>query len=230
VVLKTVASWAFVVYIFYMYLVDPYGHWDALKDICCQPQEKIPLYLHMVTAVIILLLSPFQISNNLCKLRIHRYTGVLYVLACMLTSLYGLTFIVLNGTVGRLGMTIPFTIAGVLTFTFSLITPYYAIMGPYYLHRAWAFRLDAVATASTFYRILYFLVYPLINLIVPGLHSKDFDSPLDDAFSSLYFLIPMVIVELYLWIQFKRVHLFNVSCGKPVVNEETKLISDITVN
>ena len=207
VTLWALTGWSFIVYLVYFYLANPEGDWNRLPDLN-GPQEKPLIYLHAVGATIILLLGPFQMLNQVYRMRVHRWTGVVYALGCTLASLGGLGFIVLNGTTGGVWMTFAFSVSGILTFLFTLITVYFAVRGLLPYHRAWAIRLYVLASTSVFYRLLYFGIYPLIFKVWGPLHSRDFQAPLDIVFDWIYFLLPMILAEVYLRIRSRRFYCF----------------------
>jgi Predicted membrane protein (DUF2306) len=204
IVIWTTLTWLFVIYLCYGYLAHPQGGgdtWHTLPNTCCEAGQVVPIYLHIIGSVTILLLGPFQTLNFIKRTVAHKWTGVIYACGCVFTSINGLVFIALNGTVGGVMMTIPFSIAGILTLLYPSIAVYCAYRRLIPQHREWAVRTYAVASASVFYRILYFGLYQAMILIWPTLadaHTSDFRGTIDYCFSWLYFLVPLLIAELYL--------------------------------
>ena len=214
VVLWTLITLSFTGYLMYFYIGNPSGDWRILPDICCSLWRKLPLYIHIMGAAVVLWFGPVQMLNTIHYFRFHRvkfhkWTGIVYIIGCILASLGGLGFIILNGTVGRINMTIAFSVAGVLTFIFAMITSYFAVKGPTVLHRTWAIRLYALASSSVFYRVLYFAIYPVIRRLFGNLHGTYFHAPLDIAFDWLYFVVPMIVAEIYLYIRWKNIYCFK---------------------
>lgn len=217
VVLWSLTGWAFITYLYHFYLSNPEGHWKILPNLN-GPEQKPLIYLHIVGATLILLLGPFQMLNNVYRTRIHRWTGVIYALGCLLSSLAGLGFIILNGTGGGVWMTLAFSLSGTLIFILTLITIYFALWDSPLYHRAWAIRLYALASSSVFYRALYFGVVPLLGLP----HWRNFQAPLDVTFDWLYFLVPMAFTELYLRIRWRR--FYCCPTPRPITEEDETLI------
>jgi hypothetical protein len=219
VCLWSIVGYAYIIYLAAYYILNPSGEWNIIPGICCTLQEKVtsqevsrrdlPLYIHTIGATLVLAIGPVQLLQNVYRTRIHRFTGIAYMLGCTLSSLGGMVFIYLNGTVGGPIMTLAFSLSGMLVFVFSLVTSYLAIKSvsdprARQYHRAWAIRTYAVASSSVFYRILYYGIYPLIRHVAGELHSHTFNSPLDMVFDFAYFLIPMAIAEAYLATYYNR--------------------------
>jgi len=184
----------FLVYMFTEYLFNPSGNWKVLPNICCDLIKKVPLYLHIIGATIILIFGPIQLINNVYKTRIHPYTGIIYLTGFIFASGGGLTFIWFNGTTAGLWMTIPFIIYGILMLIYPALMVYYAVTNQIKKHQQWAIRTYMLGNGSVLYRTLYqFTCYVLIkcNIIT-------FTGTLDYVFDWLFFLIPIIISELYL--------------------------------
>ena len=106
-----------------------------------------------------------------------------------MASFGGVSFIMLNGTVGGIWMSIPFFIYGILNAVCTIITVYF-VFNHDHRHRRLAIRMYIIGSASVFYRILY-VMSCLIKCKIT------FHSPMDYAFNWLFFLIPMLIGELF---------------------------------
>jgi hypothetical protein len=200
----------YTVYVGANYILNPQGVWDTLPNICCSPYQKAPIYLHAIGATLVLLLGPFQMLQNIYHTKLHRYTGIVYIMGCVFSSLAGMVFILWNRTVGGIVMDVAFILYGWIVFMCAIITSTLAVKGvsdPIYrkYHRAWALRTTAVAPASVFYRILYFILYFVTKLLpdsTPVLHTSNFRGPVDYVFDFAFFLIPLLVVEVYLIIYY----------------------------
>lgn len=197
----SVYTWIFAAYMITEYVIHPYGPWAQLPNLCCEPVQRIPFYIHVFGSVIMLLIGPFQLTNLVYKNCVHPWSGVIYFAGALMASIGGIIFIVLNGTVGGLSMSIPFAIYGMLVLIFAITTVCLACTKEYALHRDWAIRTYFMGSASVFYRVLYSIMCATIRC-----HSINFHAPVDYAFNWLFFLIPAVIVELALFIYHRTNH------------------------
>lgn len=183
-----IITWIFTGYMFYEYIFQPNKNWNILPNICCTLHQKIPIYLHIFGACLILIFGPIQ----LLRIKGHIDTGIIYINGCIFASLFGLTFIALNDTVGGLLMTIPFIVYGILVLIFVMILIYNINR----CHYKWAVRSYILGSSSVFYRVLYFVICPIIKYEI-----VTFDKPIDYVINWLFFVIPMIITELCLYYQ-----------------------------
>jgi hypothetical protein len=178
--------------------------------------------MHVVGAAIITLLGPVQIMNALKNLlytnhllncthpifeffhRIHRYTGIVYVLGFWFSATGGLIFILFNGTVAGIKMSIPFAIYGILMLVVPTITVYYAVFKRNLTtHYYWAIITFSLGNSSIFYRTLY----QITCLIFIECGKVTFKGPIDYVFDWLFFAVPLILAAGYillLYFQKKR--------------------------
>ena len=79
----TVITWIFTGYIINEYIIHPNGPWNTLPHLCCEPIQKIPIFIHIIGSILMLLLGPLQLSNALtkpCTIKFHKYIGTLFIL------------------------------------------------------------------------------------------------------------------------------------------------------
>lgn len=184
----------FLVHLFGEYLLNPSGHWNILPNLCCDLTHKVPMYMHIVGATIIIIFGPVQLINNFYKTRLHPYTGIIYLNGFILASGGGLTFIGFNGTVAGIWMTVPFIIYGVLMLIYPGLMVYYAVSGQIKKHYQWSIRTFMLGTGSVLYRTLYQIT--CFILIKCGIIT--FTGWMDYMFDWLFFLIPIIIAEIYI--------------------------------
>ena len=126
---------------------------------------------------------------------VHRWTGRLYVLACLAAAVGGLVFIALHGTIGGLVMDVGFAIYGGLMLAAAVFTARHAMarrLGP---HRAWAVRLYALAIGSWLYR----MGYGFWLLLADGAgHTDAFDGWFDVVMDFAFFVPNLLVAELWL--------------------------------
>lgn len=153
--------------------------------------------IHFAAGGIILILGCIQLIEAVRANypALHRWLGRVYIVACLLTSIGGLTFIFIKGTIGGLVMDIGFAGYGVLMFWAALEAFRHARARRFENHRAWAIRLFALAIGSWLYRMDYGFWF----LFTDGLgHTDAFDGPFD-YFMSFFFYIPnLLVAELFI--------------------------------
>jgi hypothetical protein len=87
---------------------------DSLPGLDKTTMRKFTMRMHMTTGAIAMLLGPIQFVPYLRRCQVHRWTGRLYCICGMLTSIFGLWFISLKQRlVGGYNMTAAFSFAGI---------------------------------------------------------------------------------------------------------------------
>lgn len=173
------------------------------------------MYLHWICGILITLLSLIQILPILRSppyIHYHRIFGTIYCILCVIVSLAGNLFIFSNSTVGGLNMSLAFSCYGWLLFFFSIKT-YYSIRQYQSLkhkkpqeskvfldnHRKWAIRLWILSISGLYYRFVYLILmifgYPFGFTMR---ESTDFLRPLDKFLSWQFFIVPLIVTEIYL--------------------------------
>ena len=90
----------------------------ALPGLDSAQSQKWTMRFHMAAGAVCLVLGPLQFVPRVRKSypKIHRWSGRIYCICAMLSSIFGFTFIALKGLlVGGLNMSIAFATAGVTT-------------------------------------------------------------------------------------------------------------------
>lgn len=164
------------------------------------PVANLSIFSHMAAGAAITVLVPLQLIPSI-RLRLpalHRWSGRLIIIAAIATSVGGLVYISLRGTIGGTAMDIGFSIYGVLVLVTALQTIRYARARRFGDHNAWALRFFWLALGSWFYRVHYGLWY----LATDGLWSNSqFTGGFDLAQSVAFFLPYLLGVEVYLRIK-----------------------------
>jgi uncharacterized membrane protein len=152
--------------------------------------------LHFAAGGIILILGSIQLIDavRVRYLALHRWIGRVYVVACLLTAIGGLIFILMKGTIGGFPMNVGFALYGLLMLVAAVATYRYAVLGNMDRHRIWALRLYALAIGSWLYRIDYgFWV-----MLTDGLgHNKTFSGPFDQFMAFFFYLPNLLVVEIF---------------------------------
>lgn len=169
----------------------------VLPDIYTEgrPAATWGIGLHFAAGGLILILGSVQLLGRLRQLypRIHRWLGRIYVLACLLASVGGLTFILTTGTVGGPVMSVGFGLYGALMFVSAVHTYRFARARQWESHTLWSWRLYALAIGSWLYRMDYGFWLAMTDGVG---HTSAFRGWFD-AFMSFFFYLPnLLIVEV----------------------------------
>ena len=153
--------------------------------------------IHFAAGGIILILGSIQliaaVRNRYPVL--HRWIGRIYVVACMLASIGGLTFIVVNGTIGGTVMDIGFGLYGVLMFFTAINTIRFARARSFQTHRAWAIRLYALAIGSWLYR----MDYGFWLMLADGAgHESNFQGIFDYVMDFFFYVPNLIVAEIFI--------------------------------
>jgi hypothetical protein len=128
---------------------------------------------------------------------VHRWNGRLFVVTAIAASLAGLYLIWLRGdipkdVVGALSI----SLNAVLIIAFAALAWRSALARNTSIHRRWALRLYVAANAQWFFRVGVF-AWIIINQGPLGM-TKALDGPFDRFWAVGCYLVPLVILELYL--------------------------------
>lgn len=153
--------------------------------------------VHFAMGGIILILGSIQLAEAL-RVRysaFHRWVGRVYVCACLLAALGGLSFIILKGTIGGTVMNVGFGLYGVLMLVCSVETFRHARAGRTGEHRAWALRLYALAIGSWLYRIDYGFWFLLAG---KAGHLENFTGITDRVMAFFFYLPNLLVAEVFI--------------------------------
>ncbi len=153
--------------------------------------------LHFFAGGVILILGCIQLLPLVRKRApgVHRMSGRVYLLSCLVAAIGGLLFIAIRGTVGGLVMDIGFALYGALMFICSVQTYRYARRREFANHRAWALRLFALAIGSWLYRMEYGLWFMTTDAIG---HQQDFSGWFDKIMAFFFYVPNLLLVEFIL--------------------------------
>ena len=161
------------------------------------PIATLGIGAHFAAGGIILSLGPIQLIAGIRDRwpTLHRWTGRLYVLTCLMAGVGGLTFIALQGTLGGATMDIGFGLYGLLMIWASVEAYRNGRARRLDVHRAWGIRLFALAIGSWLYRMEYGFWF----LTFGGLgHTDTFDGPFDWVMAFFFYLPNLLVAEAYL--------------------------------
>ena len=161
------------------------------------PAATSGLGLHFLAGGLILILGCIQLIGKVRSRwpALHRWVGRIYVSAALLAGLGGLTFIMVEGTIGGRVMDVGFGLYGALMVVAAVQTFRYARARSLSRHRAWALRLFALAIGSWLYR----MDYGFWLLLGAGRgHTHDFHGPFDHAMAFFFYLPNLLIAEAFI--------------------------------
>jgi hypothetical protein len=155
----------------------------------------IAIGVHFAAGGSLLLLGPLQLIARVRTAwpKLHRWMGRIYVGAGALVGAGGLTFIVLNGTIGGTPMNLGFGGYGALVVVSAIQTYRYGRARQLERHRAWAIRLYALAIGSWLYRIDYG-AWALITQLTG--HTQAFDGWFDIVMAFAFYVPNLGVAEL----------------------------------
>ena len=163
------------------------------------------LNIHYATGLISMFLFPIQkilVALDLNYLIVHIILGSIIIINTTITSVCGLIYISLYGTVGSNFMDVSFVIYGLLMLMTSLITLLVSTKIIFYptkilkqQHYVLTNLLGALIYSSLFYRVLYNWA-KLFNYVIPNsTNSEDlYLRPLDQTFQLMFFLLPLTTI------------------------------------
>lgn len=174
--------------------VLPRGH------VAGDPMNNIAVAVHLLLAVVITIGGPLQLVPQIRKRfpAFHRWNGRVYMPAVVLTSAAGL-FMTWGrgGGSGDVLQKIGISGDAVLIVLFAVLATRYAMARDIATHRRWALRLFLVVSAVWFFRVgLMFWI--VVNRGPMGFDPKTFTGPTLTILSFADYLVPLLVLELYL--------------------------------
>jgi hypothetical protein len=161
------------------------------------PYATLAIGAHFATGGILLLLGPIQLIGAIRERMpaVHRWLGRLYVLAAATAGAGGLSYILVQGTIGGPVMSLGFGLYGALGFVTALLTFARGYARQIEAHRAWAIRLFALVTGSWLYRIEYAFWFLLFGRLG---HTAEFGGWFDHVMTFFFYLPNLFVAELFL--------------------------------
>ncbi|WP_158966756.1 DUF2306 domain-containing protein [Chachezhania sediminis] len=160
--------------------------------------SNLAMFLHMGLGAALTLLVPLQTLGAIRRRwpAVHRTIGWIVAPLALVTSVAGLSYILVRGTVGGPLMNLGFGLYGVLLAFCAVQTLRFARARDLQAHRAWAIRLILLALGSWLYRLHYTLWY----IFTGGLWSApDFSGAFDKiqlfAFYLPYLLLAQILIR-----------------------------------
>lgn len=202
-----IGQWIFAYYIAVQYGASAFGgNWSAWNDIMANGliagdiAGNIAMIIHIAVAFWItiagtLQLMPF-VRNNARSF--HRWNGRLYVVITLVTSVAALYMTWAREQLGGVTSDVGISINGVLIIVFALAAWRAAMARRFDDHQRWALRLFIAVSGVWFQRLMYGGMIVIVQGRPPGM-TDDLSGPMNVAVVYGSFLIPLAVLELYLW-------------------------------
>ncbi len=130
----------------------------------------------------------------------HRWNGRLFVLAAFTQAITGIYLTVLvRRLIGDTTQHVVSVLGALLIIFCAAMALRFAMQRDFTTHRRWALRLFLVSSASWFIRLGFAVTLVLLGPI--GFDSATFSGPLVTFWSIAQYLLPLGVLELYLWAQ-----------------------------
>jgi len=202
-----IGQWIFAYYIAVQYGASAFGgRWSSWNDIMANGliagdlAGNVAIVIHIAIALWItiagtLQLMPF-VRNNARSL--HRWNGRLYILIAIVTSVGALYMTWARDQLGGVVSDVGISINGVLIIVFAVAALSAAMARRFDEHQRWALRLFIVVSGVWFQRLMYGGMIVIVQGQPPGM-TNDLSGPTNVAVVYGSFLIPLAVLELYLW-------------------------------
>lgn len=157
------------------------------------------LIVHLLAAVILIVGGAAQFIPSLRERapRLHRWTGRVYVVTAVLTSIAGLYLTWIRGTVGDVTQHAGGSFNAVLIIVCAAFALRTALARRFADHRRWVLRLFLAVSGSWFFRVGLFL-WLLVNQGPAGFDAKTFQGPALTVLAFANSLVPLAVLELHL--------------------------------
>lgn len=165
------------------------------------PMGNVAVAMHLASAAVIMLAGAVQLIPGLRNRfpRFHRWNGRIYMLTALTLSAAGLYMTWFRKTVGDIPQHLGSTLNAILIWLCAAMALRYAIGRDFKAHRVWALRLFLVVSASWTLRISFFLILAIFGPV--GFDPGTFSGPFLTFMSFAQYLVPLLILELYLHAQ-----------------------------
>ncbi len=153
---------------------------------------------HLLLAVIIMLLGSLQLVPQIrTRLPVfHRWSGRVYLLAVVATSIAGLYMLFVHGTVGGVVLMVAQSLDALLILVFAAVALRAALQRDFKTHRRWALRLFMVVSAVWFFRV-GLMLWLVIHQAPVGFDPTTFTGPFVTFIAFAQYLVPLLVLECY---------------------------------
>lgn len=197
-------------WIFASYLILFYGGSAASGDLHLWKEKLTHGYVpgdsvgnmavaaHLLLAVIIMALGALQLVSQIrARMPVfHRWSGRVYLLAVLVTSVAGLYMLFVHGTVGGTVLMLAQSLDALLILVFAGVALRAALQRDFKAHRRWALRLFMVVNAVWFFRI-GLMLWLVIHQAPVGFDPNTFTGPFVTFIAFSQYAIPLLVLECY---------------------------------
>ena len=162
---------------------------------------NIALVVHLIIAFVVTVGGTLQLIPAIRARApaFHRWNGRLYILLAFVTSIAALYMVWTRDTFGPDTLELSVSLNAVLIMAFAALTWRHAMARRFDLHHRWALRTFMVMSGVLFLRVIYACIgVATQGAMAPGIGSE-MDGPVDLVISLSSFLLPLAVLELYLW-------------------------------
>jgi hypothetical protein len=205
-VVAAFGQWIFATYVIAFYggaaLRGNFNTWNevvAHAHVAGHTMNNLAFGAHIFLAMIIIAGAPLQLIPQMRTWApaFHRWNGRVFMVAVVVTSVAGLYMVWSRGATRSILQTLGISVDAVLIIAFAVLSVRYAMKRDIRTHRRWALRLFMVVNAGWFFRVgLMFWVF--VNQGPAGFNPKTFTGWFLDSLSFADYLLPLVLLELYL--------------------------------
>lgn len=162
---------------------------------------NLAVAMHVGSAVAVMLAGAVQLVPGVRERfpAFHRWNGRIYMLTAVILSMAGLYMTWIRGSVGGLLQHFTSSVNAILIWLCAAMALRYALARDFRTHRRWALRLFLVASASWFFRLMFFLWLFVFKT------SFAFDPTavmgVLTYMSFAQYLVPLAVLEAYFWAQ-----------------------------
>jgi len=160
---------------------------------------NLAVIVHLLAAVILIVGGAIQFVPQMRERvpALHRWTGRVYLLAAVSTSLAGLYMTWIRGTRGDVTQHVGGSLNAILIILCAVLAVRSALARRFAAHRRWVLRLFMVVSGAWFYRVGLFF-WLLLNRGPVGFDLRTFQGPALTFLSFANSLVPLAVLELYL--------------------------------
>lgn len=162
---------------------------------------NIALVAHLIIAFVVTIGGTLQLIPQVRRGApvFHRWNGRLYILMAFVTSIAALYMVWTRDTFGPDSLELSVSLDAVLIMAFAAMTWRYAMARRFDVHHRWALRLFMVMSGVWFLRVMYACIGVVTQgAMLPGI-TDDMSGPTNFVISYASFLLPLAVLELYLW-------------------------------
>ena len=154
---------------------------------------------HLIFAIVLTIGGTLQLIPQIRQraLKFHRYNGRVFIFTAYVMSLGGLYLVWIRGAILSLNGGIAISLNAILILIFATLAIKTARKRNIKAHQKWALRAFIVVNGVWFFRV-GFMAWILINQAPVG-STENLDGPFDLVWAYLNYLLPLLILELYLF-------------------------------